>query len=47
MESIHMNAEMYITFARFCEFIMSFELEAETFYLKGLSIVNSQKLNIQ
>lgn len=41
MEAVHMNAEMYITFARFCEFIMSFELEAETLYHKGLQIVNS------
>ena len=39
-----MNAELLIIFARFCDSVMSFELEAENLYLKGMAILNSIKL---
>lgn len=44
MEDKFVNAEMLIIFARFCDFVMCFELEAENLYLKGTAIMNSIKI---
>ena len=44
MEDKFVNAELLIIFARFCDFVMCFELEAENLYLKGTAIMNSIKI---
>jgi hypothetical protein len=44
IENNYMNAELLMIFAKFCDYVMCFELEAENLYLKGTSLMNSIKL---
>jgi hypothetical protein len=38
------SAEMLLMLARFCDFVLGFEVEAETLYIKATSLLNSSKL---
>ena len=44
VEDKYVNAELLLILAKFCDFVLSFEMEAENLYLKGSSLLSSLKL---